>query len=313
MVRINAQGELVDPQGKAPVNERPPRPSSDSAGRQMSLALKLQVIVGQFPFLLILGSVFAGFATIIAIVFLSTMDVKHDLGQRDYSLRVEGLATRVVENRNQKSKSTYYTLDYHYEIDGTRFTGRARADRKPETGPITVMADRKDPAYSVIPGMRRDGMPIWAGLFFLPFFGVGVGIVAFQVRRGIRCARLMMEGTQTSGRFTGEKKTSVRVNNRVVMKSLFAYTDQQGTERTTGVNNYRRVAWEADQQVTVFYDAQNPKLACVLEMQPGNPQLSDDGRSFIGGSAGKVMAMLIAPMLALVGIAIAAAVVVFVK
>jgi hypothetical protein len=212
--------------------------------------------------------------------------------------------TRVEATGASENEEPVQASHYEYSVAGSTFTGTSYATGwAPESGAaVTVEYDESDPARSRIEGMRRAMFGVWAAPVSAIFPLIGLVILIFATRTGMRRNRLLRQGLLTEGVLKKKEATSMTVNRRRVFKLTFEFTDRLGQrhELITRTSDPGRLQDEASEPL--LYDPDHPKRAYLLDEAPARPQFEMNGE--LVGRTSMAVASLIIPAAVIGGYAL---------
>ncbi|PYQ28879.1 MAG: hypothetical protein DMF56_14500 [Acidobacteria bacterium] len=224
-----------------------------------------QIAWGVFGFAMIFGWIFMGNADFSALTF-------HPHGQS------HGRVTSVTATGASVNHQQVMANHYEYSVADTKFHGTSYSSgNSPNVGDeVTVEYDEKNPERSRIEGMRRAQFgPAVAFVAIFPF--IGLVLVAFATRTGLRRNALLRHGLLTTGLLVGRERTNVTVNNRPVWRMIFQYTGRDGQRHEASANTTDTSRLEDEAQEPLLYDPDNPSRAYVLDEAPARPQFEPNG------------------------------------
>jgi len=287
------------------------RPSMTGPPRAVPGLVRLRVMFGGFVNQF--GWIFFGFGMIFVWAFNPLEDVAKRMRFRGTLARAEGKIVRVEPTNVSINNQKVYAHHYEFQAtDETRRTGVAYdTDDSPGPGQaVTVEYVQADPSASRIPGMSYTAGGLF-GLFVLIFPAVGLGFLAFGLRKSLKGLRLLRDGRPAIGRLIATTPTHSRVNNQTVYKFTFEFQAEDGQtyQATARTHETDRFAGEpspdgAAKAEGVFepllYDPMAPRRAVMLDDLPGGPRIDPDG-SIRVDSAVKSAGALAIPAIVCIG------------
>jgi hypothetical protein len=218
--------------------------------------------------------------------------------------RADGRVTRVVTTGASENEQAVQASHYEYSVAGSTLTGVSYTTGwAPSPGEeVTVEYVESDPARSRIEGMRRAMFGAWAAPVSAIFPLIGLVILIFATRSGMRRNRLLRDGLLTHAVLKKKEGTSMTVNRRPVFKLIFEFTDRLGQrhELITRTSMPERLQDEGSEPL--LYDPEHPKRAYLLDEAPARPQFEMNGELL--GRSGAAIAALIIPTLVIGGYAL---------
>ncbi len=213
---------------------------------------------------------------------------------------VSGFVTAVAATSMSENETAIQAVEFEYEVEGAKLSGTSYAVRGvPKVGGrVEVEYVAGDPGVARVRGMRSA--PFSAAVAFVFVFPlIGVGFVAFGLRKGRNAVRLLERGEFARGRLVGRVATNTTVNNRRVFKLTFAFEDARGEAREATVRSHLLEALEDEETEALMYDPER-EAAVLLDALPGRPEIDAEG-GFATKSLGVTVAVLVLPTLAVVG------------
>lgn len=196
--------------------------------------------------------------------------------------------------------------DYEFTSAGKKYAGtsyrRGRGVKEGDRATAEFSPGR--PGFSRLRGMRRAPLgPFVAFVFIFPTVGLGMALPGLW--RGVRNLRLLCDGQIAAGRLIEKKATDVLVNERIVYRLTFEFTDAGGMTRQTVVRTPfpERLSDEGTEQL--FYNPRRPAHATLLDDLPGEQAMNERGE-FRRSGTGAALRVLIGPALALLVVALGA-------
>jgi hypothetical protein len=213
---------------------------------------------------------------------------------------------RVIETKStgaSENKQTVKATHYEYSIAGSTLRGTSyTTGSAPEQGAeVTVEYDESNPVRSRIEGMRRGLFGPWgvvSGIFPL----IGLVILYFAAKSGVRRNRLLRDGLLTSGVLTDKEPTNMTVNDRRVWKLTFEFHDRLGQRREASAQTSDPQRLEDESAEPLLYDPGDPSRAYLLDEAPARPQFDMNGELL--GRPNAALAALIIPTIVVGGYAL---------
>lgn len=253
----------------------------------MNTLLQLAPPPRRVPLSLALTNIFNGAAQVGWLIFgIGMMFFWLFGGHADHSVitfrgDIEETTGRViaVEDTNaSENKQRVHANRYQYSVAGRMFTGTSYSTGTSASvgEEVTVEYRKDDPLRSRIAGMRRaifGPFALAAGIF--P--AVGLVILVFGTRSGIRRTRLLRDGLLANGRFVSKEPTAMTVNKRRVYELTFEFTTRDGrpAQVKTRTNDSSRLQDEAAEPL--MYDPHDPARAYLLDEVPSRPEVDGTG------------------------------------
>lgn len=245
------------------------------------------------------GWLIVGFGMVFAWLFVGNAEIAWlpragTLGEVDAQV-VESFDTGASTN-NQ----TVYGARYAFELGGRRFEGTSYASgRQMSVGDaVRVEYSVADPELSRIRDMRSAIFGP-AVLMVLLFPGIGVALIAFSLHGRLRALRLLRTGDVAFGRLVEKLPTQVTVNNQPVFELRFEFRTRDGRTGKASTHLHMPAALEDETEEALLYDPRDLASAVPFDTVPGQPVIESSGA--LGVGRGRVLSVLILPVLTLVG------------
>ena len=200
--------------------------------------------------------------------------------------------THVDDTAASESHQRIYANHYSFFADGRPFEGvsYSTGNSLAPLSKATVEYLDSNPGRSRLEGMRR-GMFSPVVLFVLIFPLIGLAIVYFSLKYGMKSNRLFTYGIPAYGKLRDKRPTNTRVNNRPVWELVFDYRAQNGQtyEASTRTSMIERLT--DDREEPLLYDPDAPSEAVFLDEMGSTPRLDDSGA--LRGSGGAIFALIL--------------------
>jgi hypothetical protein len=148
--------------------------------------------------------------------------------------------------------------------------------------------------------LRRDASEGPAILLVMIFPIVGLTLVAFSLRQGLRQLRLLSHGRLALGTLIGNEPTNVRINKRTVRKLRFAIETETRGRCEVEVRSHVPEKALDEPRERILYDPERPGAAAAWDLLVGTPRLDGSGELEPAGFFGSAV-LLIPPALAVLG------------
>lgn len=200
--------------------------------------------------------------------------------------------THVDDTAASESRQRIYANHYSFFADGKPFEGVSYSSGN-SLAPLskaTVEYLDSNPQRSRLEGMRRGMFPP-AVLFVLIFPFIGLVIVYFSLKAGMKSNRLFAYGVPAYGRLKDKRPTNTRINNRPVWELVFDYRarDGQTYEASTRTSMIERLT--DDREEPMLYDPDAPSQAVFLDEMGRTPLLDETGA--LRGKGGAIFALIL--------------------
>jgi hypothetical protein len=217
---------------------------------------------------------------------------------------VEGTTTGWRELNLSINDVSVYETSYAFEVDGQTYRGASYETGYyvPEGQRLPIEYRAPDPSISRLRGMRASaaGLPV-AFVFVIPL--IGLVILRFGLRSGLRNRRLLAEGQLAQGTLVSDEATNVQVNNQPVRRLTFEFTDTSGGRYQVVASTHDAAKLMDDAQEALVYDPRHPADATLIDSLPGHPRIDERGEFDTGGAREILLAVvnLIIPTVTVVG------------
>lgn len=233
-----------------------------------------------------LGSVFGGMA--------EPWSDPFDAGARRWNGRVvavDGLGLR-VDSRSV----TAVTFEWPADAPSARTVSYTDRDAPAVGAEIAIEVQPGDPPLARAVGMRRAPLPA-AVRFVLLLPAIGLAIVLFFVRLGLRRGAILRDGDLVLATLVSTEPTNLRVNRRPVWKLTYRYTDRAGVARTAVARSTRA---DVDGAAAPMLHLPGTDTVVRLADLPAMPRVGADG-AFEPPSSGVLALALLPPTLIALG------------
>jgi hypothetical protein len=190
---------------------------------------------------------------------------------------IDGKVTSVKDTGASVNNRRVQKIGYEYQVAGVMHTGTSyNAGSDPSEGEIVpVEYTEDDPSQSRIEGMRRAMFPP-AVLFVTIFPAIGLAILIFATRSGLRRNYLLREGVLAMGTLKSKSATNMTVNKRRVYKLTFEFISRDGRRCEVSSNTSQPRMLENEDQEPLLYDPSNPSRAYLLD-ETARPEIEPNG------------------------------------
>jgi len=274
--------------------------------RDVPLALGLRALFGGM--FSQMGWFFLGFGLIFVWTFAVNVDfsgplrlITRQVETRGQVIAVEDTSLR--EGGDDDTPGTpIYRLVYRFagpggrNLEGASFS--VGTDLQPGD-PVRVEYAASNPENSRIVGLRQAPIPLF-GLFVVVFPLIGLVMVVYSLMEGIKAIQLLRGGVRAQATLLSAEPTSMTVNNRLVVRLTFDFTDADGGLHELSSRTTHPELLQDQQSETVLYDPRQPDYAVMLDALPGSPRLTPDGRLQIEAPH-TAYALAIVPALTVIG------------
>ncbi len=180
-------------------------------------------------------------------------------------------------------KGASYTLGSQYAVGGQV--------------PVEYVAENT--GVSRIKGARTSPLEAWF-LIFVIFPLIGVVLVFFGFRVGLRRSSLLANGVLTRGKRVSKTPTNTKINNQTVYKLEYAFEAADGSKHRAIAKSHDTRRLEDEEAEQILYDPRDPTRNCVVDDMPAGITIGEDGR-YTAPKAGLAALVLVPPALTIVG------------
>ena len=92
----------------------------------------------------------------------------------------------------------------------------------------------------------------------------------------LEIARRVAHGIPAMGRFVGETKTNVHINDTPVMAMTFEFKTVDGRTARCVAKTHETRELRDDAEEPLVYDPEDPAIAVLLDELPGRPRITED-------------------------------------
>ena len=248
-----------------------------------------------------------GFGSSIATVFLGKADLGSWATFRGELVTAEGVATGCAATGSSeggsKGRSGTPIYENRYRFGDHEGVSYATGTCLAAGTPVEVQHLPARPDVSRIAGMRRA--EFGPGIAFVLVFPiVGLLLVGFSLRTGVRQLRLLRNGKVALGTLVGKEATNTSVNKRRVMKLRFAIETDRGERREVVVRTHLPEQLEDEPRERILCDPRRPDRAAAWDLLSGAPRVDGTGALEPTGLLGTLL-VLLPPALAVAAHALA--------
>jgi hypothetical protein len=279
-----------------------PRPSDrpkqviELAPRKVPASLVARLLFGS-P-LGVFGWIFAAFGMLFVLLFVPRALPDFT----SYDGTAFGEVEHVEKTNMSENDDHIWRVAYTFEDNA----GRVHHGESYTTDDVTphterlVEYTRANPNVSRLKGMSRRPFGVLA-LMVLLFPIVGLALAGRVFVRGIRAARLLRRGIETTGKVIDVESTRLKVQRERIMRATVEFAVGDRAERTT-FDVGESGAPARDEIRRLIYDPAAPSRASTLDDLPGKPRITTEGK--LAWSSGSAALVLIAPIVAVIEIAL---------
>lgn len=288
--------------------------TASPAERGVPVSVRVVALFGGF--IQTFGWCWFGFSMIFVWVFMPLADVSSLWRFSGDMLQATAVVTRVSDTNYSEGGSDdtpgtpVYRVDYEFR-DGSGITrqgvGYTLGSKYAQGAPAAIEYRGDDPTVSRIIGERTSPAPLW----ILPLVGlfpaVGLIMLFFGLREGVRRSALLGNGKLARGRLIDKSATNTTINNQRVMRYTFEF-EVDGAMHTAVAKSHVGFRLEDEEFEQVLYHPADPGRNYVVDALPGGVTIKDG--QYVAPSPIKAFLTLLPP-LATVAINLIAAMLVF--
>ena len=205
--------------------------------RPMGLATRLSLLLDPLFFF---GAFFAGFGGAFVIPARPHDSVAEWVAFRGELDTEPAVVTDVAETNMTENESRIRRVEATFEHAGTqhRITSYRLSCDGPQPGdPVQAEFPPGNPAGARLVGHRRAPFAVFICFIFL-FPAIGLALMYFSLRGGLRRMRHLRDGLVTVGMVTSRTRTNMQINDEHVDKFAYRFTDEAGREVTGSVRTH---------------------------------------------------------------------------
>lgn len=234
------------------------------------LTMKIKIIFADV--MSIIGIVFTILGLINFFAFVGALGMNSE-SVPENSPTIEGTIISTNGTNTYVNDIRIYEFTYQFNAtDGNTYTGKSFYAGYKTFGnnQVTIRYKSDNPEVSCIVGMETAAFPRWIIVFVLIFPTVGILLLYFGYKKGIRNIKILEFGKVALGTYKSKMPTNAKINNSQVYKFFFDFTAQDGNIYTaTGETHYTHLV-EDEKQEPVIYNSVNPSEAVVVDTLPAS-------------------------------------------
>lgn len=213
-----------------------------------------------------MGWGFLGLGILFSWLFVGDSELWTPLVFSGQTASAEGQVIHIEETNSSENEARIYAIGYAFELNGETFQGTSYTFSPSfdlgETVSIELVAS--DPTVSRIEGLRYRKLSAFVGIMLL-FPLVGLGMVVYGTRRGLRNIHVLAHGRPALGRLVNKRKTSVKINEQPVYELTYAFRDHTGRERQSSIRTLHTAPVEDEAQERLLYNPSAPQHIVLLD------------------------------------------------
>ncbi len=211
----------------------------------------------------LMGSLFLFF--ILPLVSFNSVDVPDD------APIVMGEITEIYSTNTEINDRN--VLEYHYRFKdktGAEFSGVSFSHKRNEQigDNVKVRYNSEIPEESIIVGMSSESFPMWVLLFVGIFPLVGVLMLYFGLKKGLRNVKIIQFGKVAFGTYKNRESTNASVNKQTVYKFYFDFSAADGNTYTATGETHHSFKLEDEDREPIIYNSVNPEEAVLVDTLP---------------------------------------------
>lgn len=249
-----------------------------------------------------LGWFFFGFGMIFAWIFVGNADFSFIYFIGNKTVQVEAKVVDCRETGAEINDREVYENHYKFftpdGLEHEDFSYSTGIELNPGAN-VTVEYPSGKPEMSRIKGMRRQQFGLLV-LFVLIFPLIGLIIVFFAFRSGVRIYRVLRNGIVTRGKLIDKQRTNATINDEIVYKFTFSFTDENGNKHSISNKTHRTDLLEDDREEQLIYNPDNPSQAYMIDIISGKLKINEAG-DIEGASLLSAILALIIPFITIFG------------
>lgn len=233
-----------------------------------------------FPPFALWGAFCFSFGMIFVWIFLQPLNFLSDAALTVASEETDsGIITTSRMSPMTYNEQPVYVIEYEFTTPrGVTIRGESAS-----TGNVYHRGERVTieylpwgPSISRIKATRKNPFG-WIGLITLIFPFIGIMLSLYQVREGLRGARLLKDGALSEAVVRSAEPTGTIINGRAIHKVSFAFKDARSIEHVASYKT-QNVAEVTDEKTElVLYDPRDPDDAIPIDGLPGKADIDVRG------------------------------------
>lgn len=282
------------------------RNANPQPGRALNPVVTLGIALGGV--LSLVGWLLIGFGMIFVWIFGAQSEAFALIDFRGPVRPAQGKV--LAESRTSMSEggsdSSPGTPIFEYAFEYTLSTGMTRQDKCYTLGgqykpgqEVEVEYVEGPPPRARIKGTRLAPFESWI-LFVLIFPLFGLVMVSISYMLGLRTLALVKRGKLAMAKLIGKERTNTKINNQMVYKLTFEFTDDNGATQRAIVRTHHTHLVEDQPEERLFYDPQNPTRARMVDLLPRGLTVGEDGTIIAGAPVFMLISAFVVPGLVIV-------------
>jgi hypothetical protein len=247
--------------------------------RLVPLSLKLNVVFGGF--LNQFGWLFFSFGMLFVMLFSSEVDFSDTTRFRGQLATVRGTVLAGGETGETINDEDVVGWEFEYQVEGQTFQGISYTTgwKYNEGDKVTVEFPADDPGCSRIVGSRKSKLPPWLPLLVGIFPAMGLLVLQYGLRHGLKACRLLAHGRLAHGRLVNKSRTNISVEDDPVYELAFAFQPEgYDREYRCTVRSHEPEELEDEPVEPLLYLPSDPNQAVMLDGIPGGVEFTRAGQ-----------------------------------
>jgi hypothetical protein len=235
-----------------------------------SIPIFMKITVLFFNILSFIGLAFT-ISGISFLVLFTTLSGESSVNVPSDSPVIQGKIESVEATNSYINDIQVYKFYYSYDApDGNKYSGFSYGrSRNEQVGDmVSISYNSEVPSESQILGMENDSFPKFIYLFLLIFPIVGIALLYFGLKKGIRNVKIIQYGKVSSGSFNRKEPTNASVNKQNVYKFYFDFKADDGNSYTATGETHLTYLLEDEYREPVIYNSANPSEAVLTDTLP---------------------------------------------
>lgn len=203
--------------------------------------------------------------------------------------RTTGKIVACADTNTEVNERTVVAFEFSYaDAQGGehRATSYAQENYKTAGTPVQIEYLASAPDKARIEGMRLSSLPFFVILIMGIFPGIGVLLIVFGLRKGLKARKLLRDGRLALASIFSRESTGTRINEKPVMKITYTFTDQDGLPHRFVHKTHEIEAITDDAGgERILYDPKRPEEACFIDELPGSGVVTPEGNFQLTGGA----------------------------
>jgi len=235
-----------------------------------NISLLMKISVSLSNVLALIGLVFTVIGLILTFSILSFIDLSINPIPNDSPI-IEGELISTNPTNTTINERIVYEYNYIFNSpNGKTYSGVSYLNQEQSftNNKVQVKYNSSKPENSCIVGMDTSSFPIWMLLFVIIFPIIGILLLYFGVKKGMKNIRILQFGKIALGTYNRRETTNASVNNRPVYKFYFDFIAHDNISYTATGETYQTHKVEDERLEPIIYNSVNPKEAVIIDTLP---------------------------------------------